>query len=156
MNKLFGVILAAAFALAPLATTAQTAPYTYPETTGYGFLYDSGFVTSGAAVTSGVFDATKLDFLDVEFITSTGGATRSVIAECLNRDGVQLYAFPTTTVAADAKARLLFDPELPGTTVGLGIPTGTTAYAVRPCPRMKVGAAAANGSAAIVVHGRKK
>ena len=42
----------------------------------------------------------------MQFITSTAGATRSLIAECVNTAGVQTYAFPTTTVAA-ASLRLV-------------------------------------------------
>jgi hypothetical protein len=144
MRKLLFIALCSV----PLLSFAQSS--TYSANSGNVYLYDSGFVTTNTAVSTGIFDATQLDYLQVQFTTPTG-ATRSLIPECLSAAGTTIYSFPTTSVAAAASVQLVFDPRVTTTT---NAPSGTTFYSTKPCSRMRIGAASVAGTAIMRVSGR--
>jgi hypothetical protein len=133
--------------------TAKLAVYGYAtegRTKPVRYQYESGSVGSGAALSTGVIDAARLETLVV--LAEASDTNRALVVSCLAKDGTtSLFDFPSLTVVAGSKylREFRFGP-LPQVE-----PVGIVHIPVNLCPRMKASIAAAGAAAAkLAAYGR--
>lgn len=133
------------------ATLAITARQNPNATKPVRYQYESGSVTAGAALTTGVIDTAKLENLQV--IVEATTTNRTLVVSCMAKDGTTAnFDFASLTVTAGSKFMRTFraDAPIPGSE-----PTGVVHIPVDLCPKMKASIAAAGAaSAKLAAYGR--
>lgn len=105
--------------------------------------YESGSVTAGAALTTGVIDTRRGEALQVLVEATT--TNRALVVSCTDSAGTILYSYPSLTVTAGSKYLQTYNPE---TKVPGSEPTGVTHVPVELCSYMKADVAATGAASA--------
>lgn len=143
--------LAAALFVATFPSSASAQATAAPPSLDY-VLYNGTVAAADAAILVGPYDTSKAESLTIE-LKNAGSGARTAIVECWDPSGAAtVNVLPSVAVGATDSATIIFDPRV---TAVANVPARHTVWAVKPCYRTSVKAAAATGTMRVVVEKRQ-